>query len=531
MTNQDATKSEPNQISNNLSADEARVGTSTKVGPTIEMVVSNRAGERLTSKPGSVFTAAPNDSPQVVITETACQSMIGFGASFCEAGMICLNALDDEGQESVLAALFNEHTGAGFSAMKTAIAAHDFMSAGSYYTYADQPNDLKLTSFSIVRDLEPNGLVTYIKRARKHGKFALSATMDFPPDWMLKHAKTDQNVAPVYYPVLAQYLLRYVQAYAEQGIEIDYLSPFNEPTFSYTKIAYSELRDFIKFHLGPLFDHKNVKTAIQVSDAPLRAAAAALVPIILDDPEARRYIRSISYHGYDFLFETVPEIVAEELASGEPLDAKVEDLVQFMRCEAPIVENGYTAAEIQPIAALAQKYPDIPLWMTEVCYMDMFGLEIPWQVPLPRADFEDGEFWGLQIAHEIEAGASGWTYFNMILDENGGPALSAPEHAYPERNIEQPVLIINRQSKGVTYTGLYFYLAHFSRFVRPGSIRLKISGETPPKVKLLAFLRQDGKYVAVVINASDDQQYVSVGWSIWTTNVCLTARSITTLLW
>ena len=47
------------------------------------------------------------------------QEIAGFGASFLEAGMICLNSLDSQQQESVLRALFDPKDGAGFSAMKT----------------------------------------------------------------------------------------------------------------------------------------------------------------------------------------------------------------------------------------------------------------------------------------------------------------------------------------------------------------------------------------------------------------------------
>src|SRR5208337_4572378 len=107
--------------------------------------------------------------------------------------------------------------------------------AGPWYTYDDTPGDVGLGHFSIARDLGPNGMVTYIKRAQKHARFLLQAPMDYPPDWMLFDVERNQDVDPKYFDALAHYYLRYLQEYEKQGIRIDYLSLFNEPGV-YTKI-------------------------------------------------------------------------------------------------------------------------------------------------------------------------------------------------------------------------------------------------------------------------------------------------------
>ena len=101
--------------------------------------------------------------------------------------------------------------------MKTPIAGTDFMSAGPYYTYDDTPGDVDMRHFSIQRDLGPNGVITYIKRARKYGKFVLQSPMDYPPDWMLIDVEKHQDVDPKYYDALARYYLRYLQEYQKQG--------------------------------------------------------------------------------------------------------------------------------------------------------------------------------------------------------------------------------------------------------------------------------------------------------------------------
>lgn len=462
---------------------------------------SSSSGDRLTALPAATFTegAGPAESGFRINEQAPGQKMLGFGASFLEAGMICINSLEPAAQEAVFEALFDPVKGAGFSAMKTVIGATDFMSAGPMYTYADTPGDVELKTFSIARDLEPNGLVPYIKRARKYGNFILQATMDYPPDWMLVDVQKNQNVDRKYYDALSLYFLRYLQEYEKQGIFIDYLSPFNEP-MGYTKIPFTDLRELIKNHLGPLFYRENVRTKLQTSDFIDRVTALRGASIILDDPEAARYIAGIAYHGYDWRRQAI----------------------------RPEARTGYKFDEFKAISELFRRYRGtIPVWMTEICY---YNGGTSWAKPLPRYEFEDGDWWGHQIFSDIEAGASGWTYWNMILDEEGGPWLVSKVHGNPENNAQHPVVIINRKTKEVTYTGLYYYLAHFSRYVRPSSSRIGSPGKVDG-VRCLAFRHTDGQIVTQLMNSAEEERKVTLWWNQKTVEVTLPAVSITTCIW
>src|SRR5207302_859545 len=219
----------------------------------VRVYVTSQAGDRLSLKPTIRFGNSSRRTDFEIDDSKRDQEIVGFGASFLEAGMICINSLDVANQEKLLAALFDPNRGAGFSAMKTVIGATDFMSAGPFYTYDDHPGDVGMKLFSIQRDLEKNGLIGYIKRARRYGHFVLQAPMDYPPDWMLFNVDTKQDVNPKYYDSLARYYLRYLQEYQKNGIFIDYLSLFNEPG-AYTKIPYTEIRDLLRDHVGPLLD-------------------------------------------------------------------------------------------------------------------------------------------------------------------------------------------------------------------------------------------------------------------------------------
>jgi O-glycosyl hydrolase len=123
--------------------------------------------------------------------------------------------------------------------------------------------------------------------------------------------------------------------------------------------------------------------------------------------------------------------------------------------------------------------------MTEVCYANDAAAQQT--RPLPQYDFADGTFWGNMIFSDIQAGASAWVYWNMILDQHGGPWMVSPVHRDPDPNVQQPVVVINRDTQKVYYTGLYYYLAHFSKFVRPGAVRAQMDGDYAG-VQALAFL-------------------------------------------
>jgi glucosylceramidase len=451
----------------------------------VRCYVSSREGARLAAGPNLSFSPATGNQAGFQIDDSkSFQTIIGFGASFLEAGMVCLNSLPQADQEKVLQRLFDPVEGAGFSAMKTPLAGTDFMSAGPWYTYDDTPGDVTMKAFSIQRDLGTNGLITYIRRARRHGRFVLQAPMDYPPDWMLVDVQKNQDVNEKYFPALAAYYIRYLQEYERQGIVIDYLSLFNEPGV-YTKIPYSKICDLLKNHVAPLLAKEGLKTKLQLSEAPTRENAARNYPTLLDDSEARKYVSAIPYHGYDL-------------------------------------------KNFELIANLHERYPDLPLWMTELCHAYEAGT--PKTMKLPRLDFEDGDFWGQQIVSDLEAHASAWIYWNMILDQDGGPWLVSPIHGNPEDNVQHPIVVIDRKTGQVTYTGLYYYLSHFSRFVRPGAVRVATSGRQPG-VRCITFKTPEKGFVAELLNSRQEAAEVSVQWRNRSFRASLPPVSITTCLW
>ena len=403
-----------------------------------------------------------------------------------EAGLITLNTLPAEKQEEVLRALFDAKEGAGFTAMKTPIGGTDFQSAGPWFTYDDTPDDVELKNFSVERDFAVNGVGTFILRARKYGRFALQSPMDYPPDWMLFDVKKHRDIQPKYYPVLVKYYVGYHLAeYKKRGIVIDYLSLFNEPESVYTKIKYPEICLLLRDHVGPALERSGLPTKIMLSEAPERLEAYQRYPEVLQDPTARKYVAVLAYHGYDF-------------------------------------------KHFAEIAKLKAAYPELPLWMDELCYANEAGY--PKSKKLPMYNFDDGDVWGNIIFSDLQAATSAWLYWNAILDETRGPWAISPIHGNPDPNVQHPVVIINKMSHEITYTGAYYYLAHFSKFVRPGAVRVPTSGKFTG-VRVMVFRTAEKGHVAELLNSGTQEDKVNIVSGGKRLRLTLPARSIITASW
>jgi len=124
---------------------------------------------------------------------------------------------------------------------------------------------------------------------------------------------------------------------------------------------------------------------------------------------------------------------------------------------------------------------------------------------------------------------SGWIYWNMILDQNGGPWLVSVPHGDPDPNQQHPVVIINRDTKKVTYTGLYYYLGHFSKFIKPGAYRINATGGSQ-QLNFAGFQNADGSIVLNIINNGDETD-CKILWKNKTVIQKLKKHSITTLKW
>ena len=151
----------------------------------------------------------------------------------------------------------------------------------------------------------------------------------------------------------------------------------------------------IKNYVVPRLKVDGLSAKIQLGETCTRPEALEKFPPVLNDPEIRKHISSLTVHGYDW----------DKFAS---------------------------------LTEMHNKYPELPIWVTEVCYATFCCIPLADQINVPFSGFSDGEFWGNMIMNDMKNWVSGWIYWNMILDEDGGPWLTSPEHGDPTPNQQHP---------------------------------------------------------------------------------------------
>ncbi len=125
------------------------------------------------------------------------------------------------------------------------------------------------------------------------------------------------------------------------------------------------------------------------------------------------------------------------------------------------------------------------------------------------------------MINDFNNGTVGWTDWNILLDEKGGPNHAgnfcfAPVHA-------------NTATGELIYTPSYYYIGHFSKFIRPHARRV---ASTTSRSQLLctSFVNEDGSMATVVMNQSDSPiKYRLIAWSK-SAEQSIPARAIQTLV-
>jgi len=380
------------------------------------------------------------------------QTFLGIGGALTDASAETFAKLPKAKQQEFLTAHFDRNTGIGYTLARTNIHSCDF-SSGSY-TYVKE-GDKELTSFNVDHDRQFR--IPFIKQviAATGGRLNLFASPWSPPAFM----KDNNNMLrggklkPEFYQPWANYFVKFVKAYEREGIPIWGVSIQNEPmaTQKWESCIFSaeEERDFLKNHLGPTIKKQLAEKKIIVWDHN-RDLIYQRARTILTDPKAAQYVWGVGYHWY------------EPWSGGEPMF----DNVKLVR----------------------EAFPDKHLIFTEGC-ADSFKFE-------RLSDWKLGELYGRSMINDFNSGTVGWTDWNVLLDETGGPNhvqnfCFAPVHA-------------DTRTGELIYTNSYYYIGHFSKFIQPGAKRITSSPSRSPLLST-AFLNPDGKVAAVVMNRTEQK--------------------------
>lgn len=396
------------------------------------------------------------------------QKITGFGGAITDASAEVFGKLGAAEQQELLKAYYDKKDGIGYTMVRTTIGSSDF-SSGSYAYVQD--GDTALKTFSIDHDRQYR--IPLIKAAMKTagGKLDVFATPWSPLGWMKSNNNVLQGgkLLPQYRQVWANHYIKFIKAYEKEGIPIWGLSVQNEPmaTQKWESCIFTgeEERDFIKYYLGPTlakagFGSKKLMAWDHNRDLIYQRAST-----VLNDPAAAKYVWGIAFHWY------------ENWSGG-----------------LRMLDN---------VARVHEAFPGKALMFTEGC-IEKFNWD-------KVSDWQYGEVYGQNMISDFNNGTSGWTDWNILLDEQGGPNhvgnyCMAPVHA--------------RDGK-LYYSNAFYYIGHFSKFVHPGAQRV---AATPSRSKLeaTAFVNPDGKTVVEVMNRSDEE----VPFFLWVNGKAAETKSL-----
>ena len=234
-------------------------------------------------------------------TRTA-QTWEGFGGAFNEMGWNVLSMLSPA-------------TATRPSSSSTAPTARASPSAASRSAPATTrwiatrstrpPDDTTLASFSIARDMEK--LIPFVKAAQAvKGNIRFWASPWTPPTWMKQGPFSPGNAVSPFdggtmksddatMAAFAQYLIKFVQAYAQQGIAVEAISPQNEPNYTgnYPTCGWSPATytKFVGQYLGPAVADAGLPTKIMLGTFNGGGSDHAIVGSVMADAGARDSVR------------------------------------------------------------------------------------------------------------------------------------------------------------------------------------------------------------------------------------------------
>lgn len=423
--------------------------------------------------------ALQNDGGVVINVDlnTKYQTVEGWGAAMTESSAVNLEKMPEDVRNAVMTALFDENNGIGLNILRVPIGISDF-SVDSTRDYVDD-NDETLNSFNI--DYDKQHIIPFIKQAMELADcgddFKVFSCSWTAPLWMKTipefHSSNKSTLKREYYQLFADYLVKWIQAYEEAGVPIYTVTGQNEPTgihgIAAMYMPVDQLALFYTRYLYPAMEEAGLDTKLLAWDFNYFDDSTTLLTAIND------ICGGIGYHAY----------------SGSA------DL---------ITKN-------------LEMYPDIPVYITEAAGM----------VQGASTRFFRQMSWIMQTQRR---GSSAHILWNIVLDEDIGPAL-VDEDGNSVNSVGVGMLEWNTKEQKVAYLEDYYALAHFSKFVRPGAVRVESTdlddGENG--IQNIVYLNENGTITAILMNNVATEQTFKIVVDDYVIEYTLAGKSGATITW
>jgi len=465
----------------------------------VEVYETSAEGNKLTKV--SEFENAEDAIQIKILPEDKYQTITGFGGSFTESSAYLLNQLSKENRELILNAYFG-NDGAKYSLTRTHINSCDF-SLSNYSYHPEEDKELK--NFSI--DEDRDDIIPMIKEAMaisEEGFKIISSPWTAPP-WMKDNNNyVGGRLLPEYYDTWALFFTKYIEEYKKEGIDIWAVTVENEPLGNgnnWESMHYTaeEMADFVKNHLGPQFEKDGMKAKILAYDQNRAVELIEWADVIYGDKKASKYFDGFAIHWYASTFDWFPESLehTHNLAPGKYL-------IQSEAC----VDS------------------EIPHWNDDKWYWSKEATDWGWDwAPEDQKHLHPKYVPVYRYARDIigclNNWVDGWVDWNMVLDRQGGPNWFKNWCVAP--------VIVDPEMDEVYFTPLYFTLAHFSKFIRPGAVRIGI--ENPDEnLMLTAAKNPDGSIAVVILNMNLQQKNINLSLGDNSAIIQISGQAIQTIV-
>ncbi len=461
-----------------------------------------------TASNGNVFkkidpsTSEGHDVQVVVSPDEKFQTITGFGGSFTESSAHLLNQLGKQNRQQVLEAYFGDE-GARYSLTRTHINSCDF-SLGNY-SYAPVEGDMNLDHFSVIEDKDD--IIPMIKEAMaisKDGFRIISSPWTAPP-WMKDNKDwVGGKLLPEYYDTWALFFSKYIDAYSAEGIDIWGITVENEPLGNgnnWESMHYTaeEMTQFVQNHLGPTLENLGKGNIKILGYDQNREHLNEWVDAMFRDEKTSKYFSGTAIHWYASTFEVFPEAL------------------QYAHQKAPDKHLIQTEACVDA---------EVPKWKDDQWYWRKEATDWGWDwAPEDQKHlhpkYAPVNRYARDIIGCLNNWVDGWVDWNMVLDTKGGPNWFKNWCVAP--------VIVDVEKDEVYFTPLYHTLKHFSKFIRPGAIRI---GVKPSEDSLLvtAAKNPDGSVAIVVFNEGMESKLVNFKIGEDEINIPISGQAIQTMV-
>lgn len=441
------------------------------------------------------------------------QTIDGFGGAITESVASLLQKMSPEACDSLLKDCFSSE-GNRYKFLRMHMDSCDY-SLEQYAAVADPIADPNLETFTIERDRKY--AIPFIKKAMEISSEPLSILVSPwspPAAWKTPPAKPKNDLSvyggffagmmpkvdydtpsrcnggslkPEFYPSWAKYLVKYIQAYLEEGLPVTMLSIQNESiaATNWDSCVWTakEQKDFLKNHLYPAFEE---------------AGLTDKVGIYIWDHNKERVLE----YSRDIIDETTDKMIEG------------------------IAFHWYSGDHFEALEMTSKLFPNKVLMSSECCC-----LHTPGQSGMFSALFGDSTLPetveqndAIAYAHDIignlNKGMNRWIDWNICVDEQGGPrhvpgGFTGPITAYADGTYK----------KTITFD----YIGHFSKYILPGAKRIGYS-KCDSNIEMTAAKNPDGSIAVVILNKENKDQAYAIRFDGKVIRVKAPAKTISTIV-